>query len=118
MPVHEVFLFDSGSPGSTTTISGTVAGLSTEVLDTIPLSDFKGLKYIISYCNETEVKFKTLELLASKAGADVKDTVYAKVGDIIDIDVEFIKSGTDAELTFTNNESFDVDVSAFRVKLS
>lgn len=85
--------------------------------DTLPLSVYKSNKYLMQYSNDTEGVVGQLEMATSKKNSDVSDQIYSKVGDNIDVDAQFLISGSDAILRLTNNEAFVVRVVALRFNL-
>lgn len=97
------------------TLSGTVLASSTTDIDTVPLASFQGIKYFISYWNDAQDKRKVLELSITKKTGSLKSSVYGKIGDELDVDVDESISGTDMLLTISNNELFPVTVNVARL---
>jgi hypothetical protein len=79
-------------------------------IDTNLFSEFYGTKYYIQAFNEANNLYKSLELIATRQGSEVSDSVFGKIGDTIDLEINFNLSGSIAVLTVTNNESFPVSV--------
>lgn len=101
---------------SSSVITGTVNSSSTLDLDITALSSLCAIKYIICLSNDVENKWQSMEMLASKETAtSVTDTLYSKIGLNIDVDIVFKVVGTDAVLSFTNNESFNVNIRVNRL---
>jgi hypothetical protein len=96
---------------SDTIITETISASSSFDLDVIPLSSLCAVKYIVCVFSAAQNKWKSFELLGSKKTATtVEDTLYSTIGANLDVDFDFIVSGTDAKLVGINNEIFDVDI--------
>ena len=92
-------------------LAKTVPAASTIVVDVLPLASFKLAKFVVQMQNVPNNKYKSLEILASRRGASqVNDSVYAKVGDSINVSLNVLVSGSDVQLQAVNAESFDVDL--------
>lgn len=85
-----------------------VSAGSSEAIDTIPLSQYKTTKYFIEIGSISA--HKSVEMLGARSGAGVEDSVYAKIGDILDVGLSLDVVGPDVVLSATNNELFDVIV--------
>lgn len=85
-----------------------VPSLATVSLDKIPLSQYRSTKYLVEMAGGG--LYKSLEMWASRQGATVNDSVYAKIGDALDISLNLGLSGPDVILSATNNEAFSVTV--------
>lgn len=104
-------IFDLINNGSVDISSGI-----TKVVETIPMNKFNCLEYTVCIKNELETLVKTLKIQVSKNNSDIKETVYAKNGNAINIGITCVQSGSNFELTFVNNESFLVKVNFARLK--
>jgi len=89
----------------------TITASSNTDLDTILLSSLCTVKYIVCVSSSTENKWRSFEMLAGKiTSTTVEDTVYSSIGSPMDVDFDFLVSGSSAKLVGTNNETFDVDI--------
>jgi hypothetical protein len=89
----------------------TIAPSATEETHRLPLANFCAIKYIICAFNNSEGKYKSFEILASrKTGTAVEHNLYSKIGSIIATAVDFDIDGTDAVLTIKNNETYSITV--------
>ena len=95
----------------------TVAASATETIDVRAFSTFKATKYIISACNDANTVYRTFEILATKSGTDVKNNKSGSSGDALDLDTSVLKSGSDVLLSLTNNESFAVTVTVYKLDI-
>ena len=97
--------------------SKSVGAGATEVVESIPLTNFTCVEYTICMKNAAGTLTKTLKMLARRDDMDIKDTIYAKNGDPINIEISSVQTGTDFQLTFVNNEAFSISVAFARLKL-
>jgi hypothetical protein len=87
-----------------------VQSASSLEIDSNLFSEFKGTKYYVQAFSESNNLYKSFEMIASREGAGVSDSLFAKIGDTIDLEFNFNLSGPSAILTATNNESFPVSI--------
>lgn len=100
------------------TITDTVNGSATKVVDSIALAQLCAIQYWVCLYNETENKYKTFQLFAKKkSSTQVGDILRGKSGGPIDLDVFFNINGVNAELSFVNNESYNVEVDIKKIVL-
>jgi len=98
--------------------SKTVAASSTESIYTKSLTSFRAQKVIMSVFNTDEALFHGREIFISRKSADVKHTVYNKLGDKIDFILSISVVGADVTLSIQNTEVFPIDVVLFRLDVS
>lgn len=79
-------------------------------IDSNLFSEFKGTKYYIQAYSESNNVYKTLEMLATKEGFGVSDSVFSRIGDNINLEFIFDVIGLNAVLSVSNNESFPVSI--------
>jgi hypothetical protein len=92
-----------------TTIEVVIPAGNTVDIDAIPMIGLCSVKYLVCMKAEPQDMWKSLEMLAGKkTSTSVEDTIYSKIGSNIKVDLDFDVVGTDAKLTGTNNETFDV----------
>jgi hypothetical protein len=96
--------------------SGTVTASTSSNVDTIALTNFNSVKYIISLYNSTNNEVKQLEIGVANHTTSVKDTLYGKVKGSLDIDINSNLVGSNFELEFINNETFDIDYTIAKVE--
>ena len=83
-------------------------------LEVFPLTDFNSLTYIITVVDGTG-KRKRFNFDVINDEGVIKDGVYAKMGTNLRYDIDAIINGTDMELVFSNNETFDLTVHIARL---
>lgn len=89
------------------------------VIDSITFENFKGAKYLIQLSNDTEDVFLTMELLVSRVkGSNLYDTIYAKLGDSINVEINTEINLPDMILKVTNNESYNLLLVVNRLNLT
>jgi hypothetical protein len=110
----------SGGPSSIwDSITANISASSTGVIDTVGNGSFKSLKYIVSVFNGANNSFKTLEIDILNEGSTYKETVFGRLrSGSSDIEVTTVNNAGSMELRLTNNESFDLTVSAGRLVLN
>lgn len=91
-------------------IKSTVAAETTVVVEATPLALFGARKYLVHVSNATQGKYKSVEVWASRKGSEVNESVYAKLGDALDVSLNWFVVGPDIQLQITNDEAFSVDV--------
>lgn len=94
--------------------STTVNGLATStfVADTVALSTFNRISYIISIKSTTGIK--SFNMSVFKVGASVSDSIYNRYDNGLDVEVNAIISGSDAQLEIVNNEAEGIEVNFLR----
>lgn len=93
-----------------------VSASSTKVVDTIALAKFKRAEYSLYYFSQSNNKTKTLKLVVVQTDSGLKDQLFAKGGNLLDIGITATINGSNFELTIINNESFVVDLVLTRLK--
>ncbi len=86
------------------------------VADTIPLSRFNTVEYIVSLVSSAPVKEKHLKLSVFKDDTQVNDSVHGRYGDL-NVSINAVVSGSDVQIQLTNGETFIVDVKLLRAIL-
>jgi len=89
------------------------AGL-TVVIDTVLLSTWSRLDYIINFKDNPITVTKSLKLQAQNNSGVVTDSVSERLGGPINVQTTMDDDAVDGLLTITNNESFDLDVTFLR----
>ena len=92
-------------------------GSSVTSIQTVPLANFCAIKYHICLFNESEDKWKALDLHVSKqTGSTIEFNIYNVLGFPLSVSAQFAVVGSDGVLTVTNNETFDL-TARFRAEL-
>jgi hypothetical protein len=78
------------------------------IVDTIKLTSFRSIKYIVTVYNKGLDKGKTLEMNLLKENAGIKETIYGKIGVGVNIAMSTGINGGNLEITVQNNELFPV----------
>lgn len=97
------------------TIKKQIPANSTMVVDSIPLSDFITLEYLVAYFGDN--KTLGLNMSARKTDTDVVNQVYSKNGDALTIGIDTEINVDVCETKVTNGEAFAVDLVLKRTKL-
>jgi len=80
--------------------------------ETIPITLFKGIRYVLYIQNESEDVYKSIEMLTTKtSGGQVEDNIFANLGDSLNFQTKFYVSGSDVVLELTNGELYPLTVS-------
>lgn len=90
-------------------VTTSVPASSTQVVDTVALSGFHMIRYILTAYNDAQSKTKALELTVAQEAGSVNSSVYSKINQL-DIGVDPVVSGSNNELQITNNELFPVQI--------
>lgn len=98
--------------------SRTLPASSTTIVNSFALTSFRGLDYVLNFKDTTSAKQKQLKLSVIKDDGTVKDTVYARLGSAISLEINSQINGSNYELAIVNNELFDVQVSLARLTLT
>lgn len=94
--------------------SVSVAASTTTVIDSIPKDKVNSLEYDIDMRRGDNSSIKSLKLYVTQKASDTEDTVFARLGNNVDMAVQSQINGTDIELSVTNNEAFDVNINLAR----
>lgn len=106
-----------GDPGNGLAILPRVSVNSSniEVIDSIPITDFRSAKWMVNL--SVDGRFKLFEVMALNNGLDVNHVSYAFVGDKVDFSLNVEKTLTDVVLTMSNMELTSLEVDVVRVGL-
>lgn len=92
-------------------IDDTVLSLATKNIDENLISSLVGVKYVIVAKGNGLTKIS--EMLVANSSVGLTDTLYAKLGDSLDYQINAVESGLNMALEVINNESFTL---TFEVK--
>lgn len=111
---------ETGVAGSSiwTKVTGTVSGSSSSVIDTVDLTSFTSIKYIISARNKPNSAAKYLELSVNYNQSSLSDSVSGKINNGLSMNVDANLVGGNLELDITNNETFDIDLDIAKLVLT
>jgi len=90
---------------------------SSIIADTLALSSFNQVEYIINYKQVTTKREKGLKVTVVKDDSLIKEQVYAKTGAPLSIGLNTIINGSNFELQIVNSELANVEVSLARLVL-
>lgn len=92
-----------------TQVDGTLTALQANaVIDSLFLSEFDHLKYIMSFKGSTQDDVRTLQMTVQQKDGAIVEQVYNKMG-TIKIDLVTNINGSSFELLATNTENFAVE---------
>lgn len=97
--------------------TNSVLASSSKVVETLNTSKFDVLKYFLIFSNPTKTIKKSMELTILNQGIILKDTVSNRIGTGLDLEVGAILNSPNMELTITNNEIFDINVSLVKLTI-
>lgn len=98
-------------------LQNNVGANSTKVVDVVPLNQFVLLEYVVFYYNQALTKQKTLKIKIRNDDTSLKDQVFAKEGDAINVAIHAQINGLNAELFIQNFEAFNLNFKAVRLIL-
>lgn len=84
----------------------TVPANSTLIVDSELLTHFENIEYTFKI--KKNLDSRSLKLSVHKSDVNVKDQVYAKTGDPINIEMNTLSDGSEYSLEIVNNESVSV----------
>ena len=94
-----------------------VPASTTYIADSLALSSFNSLEYIINYKHSVTSKEKSLKMTVVKDDTVLNDSVYAKVGAPLSVGINAVINGSDLELKVTNSETSIIEMSVARLIL-
>jgi len=95
----------------------TILSGETKIIDQIPVADLRHADYILNFLQTSTSKERSLKLSAVKDDTGVKDTIYAKIGSHLDIEIDSQIVGLDYQLICKNNESTSLSLSLVKMKI-
>lgn len=95
----------------------TVSGSSSSIVDSEPSASFEGYSYYIKIKRLSDGSIRSLNLDVINNGSSTRDNVYGKVGGVLSVTIDTDISGGNYELTITNNNAGDIEVSYLRTKI-
>ena len=94
-----------------TKVKKTIPALSSLDVDTVDLSLFKRLLYHASFSGDNQVKGMDLNVI--NTSGQVYDSIFARIGDL-PLQLTVLKTGSDAIVSVTNPNAFDIELDAIR----
>lgn len=105
-------------PNPWSRFTGTIAGVSTVIIDTVPLTDLIGSKYIVAISDEIETNAQLVELNILNLTSTLRSSVFSKLNSNLDIEIDATINGSNMEVSVTNNEIFSVNYNVLRALFS
>ena len=93
----------------------TVAAGAATNIDSAPLAGGVSRKYFIDFAIPSEDRYRAVEMFTSRQGTSVTDNVYARLGDAIDVSLNFVVIGADGVVQVVNNELVPVTITIFKI---
>lgn len=90
---------------------------TSKVIDTIALSKFHTVEYLIEFHNTTSLKVRTLKAVISRVDTTLGIQVYVRGGSGLDVEISAVRVAANMELQATNNEAESIDVKLIRITL-
>ena len=103
--------------GAWTKDTDTVPALSSKVVDIVALANFHNLDHIFVIYNDAEAKTRRLQLTTVKEGATIRTSVYGRSGSLTNVQVSTVINSGNAEVTITNNNNYQLNVSYAKLSL-
>lgn len=97
-------------------LSFVVNGLTTVDTDIFPIDELTSVEYAITFSNEALGVFKSLYLRASKKNNQVVDSVFAKIGDSINVRLNSKIELSNFVLEVSNYENYALDITISKLK--
>lgn len=94
-----------------------VSASSTKVIDNLPYAAFRFAHYIMRIENSTGSKAKSLNLEAQKVDNNLRDLVFGKFGNSVDVEITTKEVAGQFQLEIVNNETEDLDIRFARLVL-
>ena len=91
----------------------TVPSGQTIVVDTLPLTNFIGINYLVNLLGNS--RNKSFQLNVTKDNSDVSDVLFSICGAQLAVSVNVNNNSGNMELQIINNELFDIDVDFTRL---
>lgn len=112
-------LIGSGQAPVWDKVSSSAIGSSTSVVDSIPNTDFRSLKYIVTVFNDANTAYKSFELnVLNDSGSYLETRSHRLRAGDLNMAIGTVNNAGTFELQITNNESFDVQVEIGRLVLA
>ena len=82
----------------------TIPPMSSADVDVLAESNFCALKYSVCVKNNSNNEIRTVEMMVSKTKLSFENSVGPSLGDNVNFNTDYIKTGTDGKLVIVNNE--------------
>ena len=89
----------------------------TTLVESLPLTQFRELRYFIVFFNADETISKRMEMSVKKEGTSLTEVVFNRSGQGISLEVNPTENSGDMEMRVSNNELFDVKMCYTRLTL-
>lgn len=81
-------------------------------------TNFRGLKAFVSVYNSTNTFQYSFDYNLTLKNSDAKDTISAKKGDIMDVEINSSTSGGNVIVTIVNNELNSININLYSLTLN
>jgi len=95
-------------------VTDTIPAFSSNVVDSIDLSDFFSLEYSFHLTNGTKVR--SFKCIVTYDNGFLTDQVYSRSGSL-NVGIDIVINGVNMDLQITNNEASEVDLTLTRLIL-
>lgn len=103
---------ESASPIVASRIAKTISGGQTENVDSTSQGSFKGLRYFMTACGNN--RSRAMDVSVIDDNSSIGETVFAKTGGGISLNVSAKLVGSDIVLEVKNNEAFSIEVEVLK----
>jgi hypothetical protein len=103
--------------GAWTKTNNSVPASTTKVIETVGLSTFHNIEYILTFYNEVEGKTRKLQMTTIREGVTIKTSVHGRLGSMTGISVNGNVNAGNFELEVINNNIYQIEVSYARLTL-
>lgn len=100
-----------------TAATSTIPAGSTLAIDSVLLTQFRAIKYIVTVYNEANLTNRSFEMKVVNKFGSVDDQVYASIGSSIVFSIESLIVGPDMNLNLTNNTGYELTAKFARLIL-
>lgn len=83
----------------------------------IPLTDFHSVDYVITAWNDSEIKTKSINMKVINLNTELKETVYLKTGNGINLIVTPIIDGSIMKVAISSSETYEINLDIARMVL-
>lgn len=108
---------DPASLTSWEKFDNTVPASTTKVIESVVLSSFHSVDYILTIYNEVEEKTRRLQMTVVREGVTISTSVYGRLGSMTGISVNGNVNAANLDLEIVNDNGYQVNVSYTRLTL-
>lgn len=100
-----------------TKISSSVSSVTTKIIDTVPMTDFRMLEYTLRASNSPNTKTRGLKMIVKVTDTTITDQVSSRIGDSLNMGISASISGSNVILSLQNFEAFQINYVLIRATL-